>query len=165
VTIVDDDSRPTISIDNLSQNEGNSGTTPYIFTANLSNASTETITVSYATSDGSATLANRDYASASGTLTFNPGDLSQKITILANGDTDFEPDETFNVTLGTVTKATTSAAAGVGKGTLLNDDNAPRPTIRIDSGVTQNEGNTGATTAYAFNVTLSTSSLETVTIG
>lgn len=165
VTIVDDDSRPTISIDNLSQNEGNSGTTPYVFTASLSNASTETITVSYGTSDGSATLANSDYASASGTLTFDPGDLSQKITVLANGDTDFEPDETFNVTLGTATNATTSAAAKVGKGTLLNDDNAPRPTIRIDSGVTQNEGNTGATTAYEFNVMLSTSSLETVTVG
>ena len=165
VTIVDDDSRPTISIDNLSQNEGNSGTTPYVFTASLSNASIETITVNYATSDGSATLANSDYASASGTLTFNPGDLSQKITVLATGDTDFEPDETFNVTLGTATNATTSAAARVGKGTLLNDDNAPRPTIRIDSGVTQNEGNTGATTAYEFNVMLSTSSLETVTVG
>ncbi len=167
VTIVNDDSRPTVSIDNLSQLEGLSGPTPYVFTASLSNPSSETITVNYATSDGSATLANNDYTAASGTLTFNPDSLSQKITVLATGDSTFEPDENFLVTLNpaTVTNATISAAAGVGKGTLLNDDAPPRPTIRIDSGVTQNEGNKGATTAYVFNVILSTITPGTVTVG
>ncbi|PSB15514.1 DUF4347 domain-containing protein [Phormidesmis priestleyi ULC007] len=167
VTIVNDDSRPTVSIDNVSQQEGQSGTTPYVFTANLSNSSSETITVNYATGNGSATTTDNDYASAAGIITFNPNDLSQKITILANGDSTFEPDENFFVNLdpAIVTNATISAAAGVGKGTLLNDDNPPRPTIRIDSGVTQNEGNKGATAAYVFNVILSTITPETVTVG
>ena len=165
VTIVNDDSRPTVSIDNLSQQEGQSGPTPYIFTASLSNPSSETITVNYATSDGSATLLDNDYTVSSGTITFNPDSLSQKITVLAKGDSAFEPDENFFVNLSPATNATTSAAAGVGKGTLLNDDNPPRPTIRIDSGVTQLEGNKGATTAYIFNVILSTITPETVTVG
>ena len=167
VTIVNDDSRPTISIDSVSQREGQIGTTPYVFTASLSNPSSETITVGYATGDGSATLLDNDYTTASGLITFDPGSLSQKITILAKGDSTFEPDENFFVNLNptTATNATVSAAAGVGKGTLLNDDNPPRPTIRIDSGITQLEGNKGATTAYVFNVILSTITPETVTVG
>ena len=165
VTIVNDDARPTVSIDNLSQQEGQSGSTPYLFTASLSNPSSETITVNYTTGDGSATLTNGDYAVASGTLTFSPNSLSQTITIQANGDSIFEPDENFFVNLNAATNATVSAAAGVGKGTLLNDDNPPRPTIRIDGGVTQFEGNKGATTAYVFNVSLSTTTSEAVTVG
>ena len=167
VTIVDDDARPTVSIDNVSQPEGQSNTTPYVFTASLSNPSSETITVNYATGNGSATTTDNDYIAAAGIITFNPNDLSQKITILANGDSTFEPDENFFVNLdpAIATNATVSAAAGVGKGTLLNDDNPPRPTIRIDSGVTQNEGNKGETTAYVFNVILSTTTPETVTVG
>src|SRR5207247_2333899 len=60
-TIQNDDSQPSISIGSASLNEGNSGTTPFAFTVSLSNASSEVVTVNYATADGTATLADSDY--------------------------------------------------------------------------------------------------------
>ena len=67
--------------------EGNSGTTPAVFTVSLSSASAQTITVNYATADGSA-QAGRDYQAATGSLTFNPGETTKTVTVLVNGDTD-----------------------------------------------------------------------------
>ena len=79
--------------------EGNSGTTAFVFTVSLSNASAQAITVNFATADGSATLADSDYQGGAGSVTFAPGTTSQTITVLVNGDTKFEPDETFTVNL------------------------------------------------------------------
>ncbi len=66
---------PTISLTpaNLSQVEGNSGQTPFVFTASLSNVSTQNAVVSFQTVDGTATTANNDYVGTTGTLTFAPG--------------------------------------------------------------------------------------------
>lgn len=77
---------PTLSINNVSQNEGNSGTTAFTFTVTLSAASASTVTVDFATADGTAT-APSDYAATSGTLTFNPGVTTQPITVNVVGDT------------------------------------------------------------------------------
>src|SRR5262249_49262058 len=66
-------STPSISINDVSVTEGNSGTTSATFTVSLSAASTQTVSVQYATADGSATVAGGDYQPASGTLTFKPG--------------------------------------------------------------------------------------------
>src|SRR5439155_17168571 len=107
--------------------EGNSGTTSFVFTVSLSNASSQTITVTYATADGTATTADNDYVAASGTLTFNPGDTSKTITVTVNGDTKFEPDETFTVKLSGATNAT--IADGQGQGTIVNDDTQPAISI------------------------------------
>ena len=100
--------------------EGDSGTTAYVFTVTLSNASSQTITVAYATADASATLADDDYQAAGGTLTFTPGDTSETFTVLVNGDVALEPDETFLVQLGAATDAT--IADGLGQGAIVNDD-------------------------------------------
>jgi Calx-beta domain len=64
--------RPEPVIDNVSVPEGDAGTTQATFTVSLSASSFKTITVDYATADGTAT-APADYASASGTLSFAPG--------------------------------------------------------------------------------------------
>ncbi len=79
--------------------------------ASLSKISSNTITVDYATSDGTAT-AGSDYAAANGTLTFNPGEISKTfaVTILDNGVD--EHDEMFNITL--------SNPANAALGTLVN---------------------------------------------
>ena len=68
---------------------------------------------------------------ASGTLTFNPGVLTQTITVNVIGDTASEPNETFFVNLsGEATNAT--IAKGQGIGTILNDDAAvPTPNVAI----------------------------------
>jgi hypothetical protein len=117
---------PTLSINNVSQNEGNSGTTAFVFTVTLSAASASTVTVNYATADGTAT-APGDYASTSGTLTFAPGATTQTITVNVVGDTTPESNETFSVILSAPTNAT--IAAGTGTGTIVNDDAGPPPPV------------------------------------
>src|SRR2546430_13703021 len=54
-TITNDDAQPTVSISNGTANEGNTGTTSIRFSLTLSNATYQTITVSAATADGTAT--------------------------------------------------------------------------------------------------------------
>ncbi len=137
----------------LAQSEGNSGTTPFVFTAGLSAASEQTITVAYATSNGTATAASGDYGATSGTLTFLPGETSKTITVLVNGDTTLEPDETFNVTLSSPVNVTFQTPAdGQAAATILNDDLTP-PALSI-SDVTAYEGNSG-TTPFVFTINLS----------
>ena len=72
--------QPSITISDLSANEGNSGTTPFNFTVTLSAASNVNVTVNYATADGTAQVSDSDYAAGSGTVTFTPGQTSQTIT-------------------------------------------------------------------------------------
>ena len=55
VTNKDDESIPALSIGDVVVAEGNSGTTPAIFTVSLAPASTRTVTVQYATADDTAT--------------------------------------------------------------------------------------------------------------
>ncbi|MBI3406979.1 MAG: DUF11 domain-containing protein [Planctomycetes bacterium] len=160
-TIQNDDAPPTLAINNVSQNEGNSGTTTFSFTVTLSGATELPATVQFATADGSATTAGNDYQPTNGTLTFNPGDASKTVTVLVNGDTAFENDESFTVNLSNAQNATISAATGTG--TILNEDAAPpTPTLSINS-VTVTEGNSGTASAV-FTVTLSTASAQTVTV-
>src|SRR5262249_4883542 len=113
---------PTVSINSVSQLEGNSGTTAYTFTVSLSAASTSTVTVNYATANGTAS-AGSDYLATSGTLTFAPGQTQQTITGYANGDTGYEPNETFSVVLSAPTGADLGTSQGVG--TIQNDDIGP----------------------------------------
>jgi len=112
--------QPTLSINDVSMAEGNSGTTNFVFTVTLSAASNLTVNVDYATANGTATIADNDYQAVSGTLTFNPGNLTRTITVLVNGDQKFEPDETFFVNLTNAVNATISDSQGVG--TIQNDD-------------------------------------------
>jgi len=126
-TIQNDDAAPTISIGNVTAAEGTSGTTPFAFAVTLSNASDQPVTVNYTTADGTATTADNDYSAASGTLTFAPGQTSQPIVVSVNGDTKFEPNETFTVMLSVPTNAT--IVAGTGTGTIQNDaTTVPKPT-------------------------------------
>jgi Ca2+-binding RTX toxin-like protein len=74
------------------------------YTVTLSIASTQTITVQYATANGTA-IAASDYTSTSGTLTFNPGVTSQVINIPILNDSINEANETFTLTLSSPTNA------------------------------------------------------------
>jgi hypothetical protein len=157
-TIVNDDTAPTptISIGNVTLFEGNSGTTQYTFTVSLSEASTSTVTVNYATANGSAT-AGSDYAAASGTVTFAPGETSKTVTVLVNGDRVGEPNETFTVNLsGATDGAVITDSQGVG--TIADDE----PRISIGD-VARREGHSG-TTLFVFTVTLSAASDVPVTV-
>ncbi|MGL4400502.1 MAG: Calx-beta domain-containing protein [Luteolibacter sp.] len=143
-TLTNDDAVPSFSIADVSQAEGNSGTTTQTFTVTLSAASGQTTTVNYATADGTATIAGTDYASTSGTLTFAPGETTKTFSVTVNGDTSFEADETFFLNLSGATNATISDNQGLG--TITNDD---LPAVSIAAATaTAIEG--GATGLYTF---------------
>ena len=83
------------------------------FSVTLSHASSRTITVSYATQDGTA-QAGSDYTASSGTITFNPGDTSQTVEVTVLTDSDNEGQETLTLTLSNPSQATLGAGAGTG---------------------------------------------------
>jgi hypothetical protein len=126
------------------------------FTVTLSTADDQPVTVTYDTSDGSATTAGGDYQAKTGTLTFAPGETSKPITVLVNGDRLGENDESFTVNLTGATGALINYNPGYG--TIV--DNEPR--LSIDS-VSIAEGNSG-TKAMTFTVTLSVAYNQPVTV-
>jgi M6 family metalloprotease-like protein len=110
---------PSLSINDVTVTEGNSGTTVATFAVTLSAPSASTVTVNYATANGTAT-AGSDYLAASGTLTFNAGQTSRTVVVTVNGDVVVEPNETFYVNLSSASGATIADAQGLG--TITNDD-------------------------------------------
>ena len=160
-TIINDDgvALPSISVAAVTQAEGNSGTTAFVFNLTLSAPSSNTVTVDYATADGSA-VAPGDYVSATGTVTFNPGQTSRQAIVQVVGETAVETNEAFTISLSGPTNATL-AGSGSATGTITNDD--ALPSITIAASAAQAEGNSG-TTAFVFNLTLSSPSMSTVTV-
>ena len=124
LTILDDDPKPTISINDVSKAEGNSGTTNFDFSVTLSSASGQVVSIDYTTLGGTA-VPGSDFQLASGTLTFNPGETQKQLTVLVNGDTQDEPDKTFTVELSTPVNVTYAKYKGLG--TIVNDDASGAP--------------------------------------
>ncbi len=126
---------PSISINDVTVTEGNSGTTNAVFTVSLSKAFAEAVTVNYATVDGTATTANNDYVAAAGTITFNSGETSKTISVIVNGDTEKEEDELFYVDLSNASSNATVTTSR-GTGTILDDDRVPAatPTFSLAGG-------------------------------
>jgi hypothetical protein len=127
LTITDDDPTPSLSINDATVTEGNSGTVNAVFTVTLSAQSGQTVTVNYATANGTAT-APSDYQAQSNTLTFAPGETTKTVTVLVNGDTASETDETFFVNLTGATNASVSDNQGLG--TIISDDS---PVIQFNA--------------------------------
>jgi Calx-beta domain-containing protein len=113
---------PTLSINDIAAGEGNLGTSDFVFTVTVSPVSTQPISVTYSTSDGTAN-APSDYAAIPPTVVNIPaGASTANITVKINGDITVEPDETFTVGLSNPMGAVLGKA--VGTGTILNDDTA-----------------------------------------
>jgi hypothetical protein len=138
---------PVVRIIDAAVTEGHAGTVSATFTVTLSATSAQTVTVDWATADGTAT-AGSDYQSASGTLTVPAGQTMGTITVLVNGDRLGELDETFVVKLSSPINAIIADGQGVGR--ILDDE----PRISITD-VTKAEGGKNKTTLFTFNVTLS----------
>ncbi len=149
--------RPTLSIGDATQAEGNSGSTSFSFTVRLSSASASDVTVPWSTAGGTA-VTGVDFVSASGILVVPAGRTTGTITVLVRGDTTAEPDETFFVDLGVPTGARIDDGRGLG--TILNDDSSRTLSI---SDATQAEGNSGST-SFSFTVRLSSASSSDVTV-
>jgi len=142
--------QPNLTVNDVSLNEGNAGTTSFTFTVSLSApAGAGGVTFDVATADGTAT-APGDYTAKSLTSqTIPAGSSTYSFTVLVNGDTIPETNETFFVNVTNVTGA--NVTDGQGQGTIVNDDAAPNLTI---NDVSLNEGNSGTTT-FTFTVSLS----------
>jgi PKD repeat protein len=86
----------------------------------LNAASTQPVTVAYATSDGTAT-ASKDYRPAKGVLTFAPGETSASFGVVIIHDLQTETNETVNLTLSNPTNAAVGDPAAAVL-TILDDD-------------------------------------------
>ncbi|WP_417389050.1 choice-of-anchor Q domain-containing protein [Gimesia sp.] len=147
---------PTISISDVSQLETNSGTTVFEIVVSLSNANVDEVTVDYETSNGTAT-AGEDYAFTTGRVTFSPGETTQIIEVVVNGDTTVEDHETFFVNLFNSVGAIIGDAQSVG--TIQNDE----ADLTISDAFVE-EGPQGVNTNMNFTVSLSNPLTETVTV-
>ncbi|MBI3838961.1 MAG: hypothetical protein HY288_13650 [Planctomycetia bacterium] len=110
--------RPAISISGISV-ERNAGATNAVFAVSLTTSSAETVTVNFATADGTA-IAGSDYQSTAGVFTFSPsttasgGSTVETITVPVYGNAPVEPDEYFFVNLSAATNASIATAQAVG---------------------------------------------------
>jgi len=140
---------PNLSINDVGVAEGNSGTTNFNFTVNLSSpAPTGGVTFSIATADNTATSASGDYLSKSLTNQVIPaGSSTYNFTVEVNGDTRFELGESFFVNVTDIVNAVAVDNQALG---LIENDDAP-PSFSIDD-VSLAEGDSGSTN-FVFTVT------------
>jgi CSLREA domain-containing protein len=110
---------PSLSIGDLNFSEGDAGTKVISFAVTLSTFSNLSVTADFATANNTAS-APSDYVATSGTLTFSPGQILRFVAVTINGDTVFEPDETFTVNLSNPVNATINKVQATG--TIENDE-------------------------------------------
>ena len=150
-TITNDD-QATISIADVQALEGDAGFTPFVFTVTLDNAVDTGVTVSYNTSDGSATSVN-DYNPITSSLLNFTGQAGETRTVIVNvmGDLMIEPDENFFVNLTSLDAVMRNVnfADNQGEGVILNDD----VSVLSIGDVVQTELDTGLT-AFEFTLNL-----------
>lgn len=138
--------QPSISSAPSSVLEGNSSTNHMVFAVNLSAVTSQTVTVDYQTVTNTA-VSGLDYQPASGTLIFQPGEISKNVAVVVNGDIQTEPNETFFLQFSNPSNAVMVVTNFLG--TIINDDGL---LAVLDSPSVQ-EGDIG-TTQLTFNLTL-----------
>ena len=123
-----------VSVADARATEGTDAKVDFVVTLDARN-DCETVTVDWATADGTA-IAGTDYAAASGTLTFGPGETTKTVSVAVLDDTGPESDETFTLQLSRALGATIIDATAAG--TIANDDVADTeppgpPTVTVTS--------------------------------
>lgn len=123
----DPDPAATLTIENATITEGDTGSSQLDVNVRLSRAVDETVTVQYSTRDDSA-LAGSDYQSTQGTLTFAPGQTTATVSMAVYGDSLDELDESFFVELSSPAGAEIANASATV--TILdNDEPLPDPPV------------------------------------
>ena len=100
---------PVVSVRDAQGDEG--GTLAFVVV--LSSAAAVTVTVEYATSDGTA-VADADYEAVSGTLVFGPGETQKTVAVSVLADTHSEAAETLTLTLAGPVGGTLGEAQATG---------------------------------------------------
>ncbi|MEM9365602.1 MAG: Calx-beta domain-containing protein [Planctomycetota bacterium] len=152
-TIVNDDTA-TLSIDDVTLTEGDTGTTAFVFTVSADLISSKDLGVTVDTSDLLEAVGGTDYTSITAQpAVITAGTNATTVTVNVTGDEIVEIDETFTLDLSAALFDNTSddtrvvIGDGSGLGTIVNDDTA---TLSIND-VTLQEGDNG-TTDFVFTI-------------
>ena len=124
VTITEDDT-PELAVTDGAAAEGDE---VLEFTVALNVASSQTVTVEYATADSTA-MADTDYEETTGTLTFPALGTTQTIRVLIIDDDLDEAVEAFTVALGNASNATIGDGAATG---IITDNDLPVVSVTAD---------------------------------
>ena len=149
----------------LDEFEGDSGTNTVTVEVGLSRPSTETVSINYSTTDGTASgadsaddLSNADFIHDSGVLTFSPGQLLKSIELQLVGDGDVETNENFTLNLVNGEDELTEVVIAI-----INDDELVYPSIGVQASAEVSEGDLG-TTFIMVDVEISEAYDEAVTV-
>ncbi len=160
-TILNDDPIPTVSINDITINEGDNGTASWNFTLTLSNATSSSVSVKASTVGLTATE-GVDFAHTEQTFTFLPNTtlLTRQFSVVVVGDTTPETDETFKVILSNPS-ASVTLGKSEGIGTILGDESVFIDSASLDQRVA--EGDSGSKT-IVFTVKLGKAFTDVVTV-
>ena len=154
---INDNDPPTVAFTTTASN-ATEATTAVTIPVTLSAAYSQTVTVGYSVTGGTATSGGTDFTlGGTGTLTFAAGVTSQDVSITVVNDTATELNETIVVTLASPTVATLGTNT---VHTYTINDNDP-PTVAFST-TASNASET--TTAVTIPVTLSAAYANTVTV-
>ena len=134
-----------LSVADATASEEDDSTIDFVVTLNP--ASEESVTVDYATANGTASSGS-DYTAASGSITFAAGETSRTITVAIIDDSTEEDDETLTLTLSNPSGAEISD--GVATGTIT--DSEPIPLTATFSNVPASHD---GSTEFTFDLTFS----------
>jgi hypothetical protein len=143
----------SVSATNVAAPEGS----PLLFTVNKVGGSSSSLTVNYATFNGTAT-AGTDYTATTGTLTFAAGDASKTVSVATTDDGALESNETLLFTLSSPSGVATLVDAQA-TGAILNNDGI---TFAIDD-VAAVENGTAMFTVTKSGTTASSSTISYAT--
>ncbi len=150
----------TLDVSDASVNEGTGGAHTLAFAVTRTGDDSQTVSVGYATSNGSAESGS-DYVAVSGTLTFPPNTASRTVQVTTVPDTDVEANETVTLTLSSPVNG--AIGRGSATGTIVNDDEPPPPTLAIGQ-ASVIEGSSAPGPVARFTVTLSEASASDVLV-
>ena len=121
LTINDNDLPPTISIDDVTVGEGDTGFIDAQFTLRLSAPSGRQLSVRFITPPGTGTAtAGSDYQNVTSQIVFNPGETTRAVPVRVFGDTVVEPNETIFAMLTLPSNVTFADSSAIG--TIIDDD-------------------------------------------
>lgn len=111
--------KPVVSVNDISGEEGNEGTTEFSFTLSLDKASTTNVLVDYTAQNGTAS-SGQDFVGTTETAIISAGSTDVQVVVKVVTDENVEPDETFELLLVSAVNATIGRKTGVA--TIINDD-------------------------------------------
>ncbi|WP_255902152.1 Calx-beta domain-containing protein [Paradesertivirga mongoliensis] len=146
--------------------EGNTGTQLITYTATLDKATQGSFTVDYATANGSASIADNDYESSSGRLTF-AGTVGETktFTVQINGDGKIEADENFSVTLSNLISSSSNRPVVQSVPVVTTIENDDSGTITITSENGSETGPVPASFTFSFPTGVSADAPTTINFG